>query len=85
MSESELCRVHKEFIEVMIMITSEINSKCKDDQNISQVEVSRRVAEYLKSVDLNDLIPGVMEHKPNGNKFNLKIITRFPGSGILDL
>lgn len=85
MEHTRPCRVHHEFKEVLACLTEEINSGRKNGDCISQVEVSKLLANFLQGLKLEDIIERVEKKHSNGNKYNLQAIPKFPGGGMMDI
>jgi len=84
MKNSTHIRVHADFERVIDELTQEINKR-NNNGKVSHVEVSRAIACYLELISIDDFIKDIKKCKPNGSKFNITLVPRFPGSGLMDI
>ena len=82
MGRSSNPRISEELARVIKDKTEEYNKRNPFDTPISQVEVSRLIAEYLATVPAESLVKRYERCKPNGNRFNIRLVGNFPGAGL---
>jgi hypothetical protein len=62
-------------------IYESLNKNRPNGKKLSKVEVSRFIADYLQTNHIEASITKLEAYKPNGNRYGLKIISKFPGDG----